>query len=330
MNILTHKLASSPVRGPKMMIPAAGYESTTIDSTRLDRVSLSKDDSKKILGQRVGAVAALTTQVGLRLSGLVGGALAGSVAGPIGMVVGASLGLLGANKALVAGQLDKRAAKAANTLTKAVVEHTNLKPMNPKAWERDLKSGVQVVDEKKFQEFVDNLQPGDMLVGSSESSLLFQSITAVTGVGAYNHGMLYSGDKMIVESVANNRLRNNGVREYSLEDKKESYSAWLAIRPDYSEGQNEKAVAFAQAQIGKQYDWPARMDNDLYGCAELVFDSVKAGAPDMGLKTERFFGLRDYVSPQGLLDVPGSNVVGELGVTRGLIPTYLARYGGEE
>lgn len=313
-----------------MLATAVDYQPTTIDRTRLDRVELSKEDSKKIVGQRFGAASALTTQMGLRLTGIVGGAVAGSLAGPLGSVAGAVLGLLGANKAIKASQVDKLAAKLGNKVGKAFVEHTNWKPMAPRAWERDLKSGAQVVDGAKYQEFVDNLEPGDVLIGSSESNLLFQTITAVTGAGAYNHGMLYVGDGKIVESVSYNRLRNNGVREYSLEDKKESYSAWLAVRPEYADGESEKAVAFGKAQIGTPYDWPAQMDNGRYGCAELVFDAVKAAAPEMGLKTEKFFGIRDYVSPQGLLQIPGAKVVGELGVSRSLVPTFVAQYGGEE
>lgn len=323
------QIQPSRIHGPKMLAKAKGFQPTTIEKGVLDKVELSKQDSKKIMGQRFGAVAALTTQIGTRLGGVAAGVAAGSIGGPLGMVLGGALGLLAANKALKTTKIDKAAAKLANRAGKALVEATNMKPVSPRAWERDLKSGVQIVDKAQFKEFRENLQPGDVLIGSSESNLLFQTITAVTGAGAYNHGMLYAGDGKIVESVSFNRLKNNGVREFDLADKHESYSAWVAIRPKYEEGQAEKAAEFGKAQIGKLYDWTAGMNNGRYGCGELVFDSVKAAAPEMGLKLERFFGVRDYVSPQGLLEIPGAEVVGELGVGRSLIPTYMAQYGGE-
>ena len=317
------------IHGPKMLAKAKNFQPTAIETGVLDKVELSKDDSKKIMGQRFGAVSALVTQMGTRLGGIAAGAALGSVGGPVGMVLGGALGLMAGNKALSLTKIDKAAAKLGNKAGKALVEATNMKPISPRAWERDLKPGVQVVGEAEFKEFRENLQPGDVLIGSSESNLLFQTITAVTGAGAYNHGMLYTGDGKIAESVSFNRLKNNGVREFDLADKHESYSAWIAIRPQYKEGQAEKASEFGKAQVGKLYDWTAGMNNGRYGCGELVFDAVKAGAPEMGLKTERFFGLRDYVSPQGLLDIPGADVVGELGVGRSLIPTYMAQYGGE-
>jgi len=180
------------------------------------------------------------------------------------------------------------------------------------------------ISPKEADEFISKLKAGDMVLVNDEACTIFSLlIVAVDGKADFNHALLYTGDGKTIES----RTVTSGVAEGDLKEVLMHKHHAVAVRPHYEpqEKQSSDVVQAAKDKIGVKYDYLFGMgDNSMY-CSEVVYKSVKEGAPQVDFK-KRPLITKEVVLPGDLLRTTQADVVAETGKDSTLFNSYLAKF----
>jgi uncharacterized protein YycO len=260
---------------------------------------------------------------GFGIAGAVGGGLAGGVAAA--KIQGTTLwGRSVLSKAgATAGNVVGRALHALKIPIRSnhveTAERYSVKSLN--RYGADLShSGHDRISESEADDLVATMEPGDVVLTGDHRSTPFATATQLlTGRSDFTHAILYKGEGQAIEAVM-----GDGVREKSLKAILMGKNHAVALRPDYEEGQAEKAVEFSENLLGRSYDFKFKGGNENWYCSELVYGAVKESAPQIEFETRRILG-KEIVVPNDLFYTDDAGVVGEVGEGR----TYLDRLMGK-
>ncbi|MEQ8224827.1 MAG: YiiX/YebB-like N1pC/P60 family cysteine hydrolase [Candidatus Eremiobacterota bacterium] len=304
---------------------------------------------KKVFGAAGAATMAFTGNIavplGLGAAGFFAGeALGSAIGGPVGAIAGKIAGgLLGTyagakihGKTLIGRQIGGRVGGAVGDvmglfakalkipLRSDLVEETknysygNMKELLGTTTH----TNHPHISEKEADDFMAKLKPGDIVLVNDEACTIFSLIiVAADGKADFNHALLYEGDGKTIES----RTVTHGVAEGNLKEVLGHKHHAVAIRPRYEGNQAEQVVDAAKDKIGIKYDYRFRMgDNSMY-CSEVVYKSVKEGAPQIDFK-KRPLITREVILPGDLLRSSQADVVAEAGKDSTLFNSYLAKF----
>ena len=267
-----------------------------------------------IIGGPVGAMAGkiaggiLGTYAGAKLHGktLIGRHLGGRIGGAIGNVMGLFAKAL--KIPLRSDHIEETKNYSYGNMTELLgtTKHTN----HPH------------ISEKEADDFMAKLKPGDIVLVNDEACTIFSLlIVAADGKADFNHALLYEGDGKTIES----RTVTHGVAEGDLKEVLGHKHHAVAVRPRYEENQAEQVVDAAKDKIGVKYDYKFGMgDNSMY-CSEVVYKSVKEGAPQIDFK-KRPLITKEVILPGDLLRTSQADVIAEVGKDSTLFNSYLAKF----
>lgn len=258
------------------------------------------------LGAAVGASLFPGSSV---LAGVAGGAL-GLVGGGvlqaktlIGRKVGSILGsMVGQAVSPLVSALGVEISQERAEITK---EHSLLKLI--KNGGEFFHSSIPTVKPEEAQDFVESLEPGDIILTKNEGSTIFNLLTYIpSGEYDFNHAMLYVGDGKAIEATT-----GKGVHEFELAPELTHKHHAIAVRTPLEQGQAEKIIESAQGLKGRAYDYLFKATSNTLYCSELVSHSYKEGAPQVKFN-ERSFLAKVFVLPGDLKKTDGQ-VVAEVG-----------------
>ena len=185
---------------------------------------------------------------------------------------------------------------------------------------RPLPHGGPNISPERATEFVNSLQPGDIVLTGDERSVAVSGLTiAATGHSSFTHALIYEGDGISIEATV-----KKGVAKIVLEDVLSGKQHAVALRPAYGPGEAEKAVAYARQKLGKGYDFKFKEGNDAYYCSELVHSVTKEASPQLDLPTFSALG-RQIVIPNDFVMSESMSVVDEAGRQRSYIEMALSK-----
>jgi len=334
-------VASEPLRQarPSMPMPVEQFQQRE-DDRRLVRGLDSAQYSKafRASGAAVGALASylgvayLGACTGAGLAGALGlGVLAAAGCWAVGGLAGLAVQAktmaprgIGARLGVLAGAVTARVARAAGVPV----------PSNLVETSRDFTySGMTKVvgtishsshthlSQAEAQACLAALQPGDVVLATNEASTpLLLGLWSLTGQASdLGHAMLYTGEGKLVEAVP-----DGGVREADLVEVLQEKHHAVALRPSYQASQAEAVIGFAQAEVGKPYDYRFSLGKDRLYCSKLVYHALRSGAPQLTPSVSSFLG-KEIVAPSDFMTMPGTEVVAEAGVRRSLFDTVVAK-----
>lgn len=347
-----HRLASKPSTDPRRSAehapPVGASKPVRADRYQpwTERGHRVKDADaatyRKVFGAAGAGVGAFAGHFALAGAGIWAGvALAGALtAGPVGAAVGGVLGAAAAGglqaKTWVGRKLAGRLGALVGDLTGRLAHRTHVplpsteiettrnysyKGMTRLLGNIGFNSHARI-DRAMAQEFVDRLEPGDIVLTNNESSTPFALATLLlTGHCDFTHGIVYTGDNKAVEARA-----SQGVATVDLPAVLTTKQHAVAVRPHYRPGEAAAVVKAAHRMLGDPYDFKFKMGNNAYYCSEVCYDALKQGAPELKFRTRTPLHTSPIVVPADLLQTPDADVVAEAGVGHTPFDAYLAKF----
>ncbi len=191
-----------------------------------------------------------------------------------------------------------------------------------------LHSGHDKISETEADQLIEKLQPGDViLTGDNRSTPIATATHIMTGRSNFTHAIIYKGEDRAIEAVM-----GGGVIENSMKTILTGKHHAVAIRPDYEEGQGQKAVEFSEKLVGKPYDYKFSNGNETWYCSEAVYAAVTDAAPQVEFDTRKILG-HEIVVPNDLFYSEDVGVIGEVGTGRTSLDRMMGKFiapSGEE
>ncbi len=125
------------------------------------------------------------------------------------------------------------------------------------------------------------IQPGDLILAGG-----FRAVSGIFMGKFFTHSLLYIGHGECIHADS------DGVDTIPFKELFTAYDNLTILRPEIKQDYQEtikKTIAFAQAQIGKPYDFYLEHRHDRYFCTQLVNESFKSAGFDTGV------GIKDKI-----------------------------------
>lgn len=181
-------------------------------------------------------------------------------------------------------------------------------------------SSIPTIAPKESQQFVDSLNPGDIVLTKNEGSTIFNLLTYLpSGEYDFNHAILYIGDGKAIEATT-----GKGVHEFELAPELTHKHHAIAVRVPLEEGQTEKVIDAARGLKGRAYDYLFKATSNTLYCSELVSHSYKEGAPQVQFNESSFLA-KVFVLPGDLRKTDGQ-VVAEVGEHRSFVNGLASKF----
>lgn len=143
-------------------------------------------------------------------------------------------------------------------------------------------------------EILNTLKPLDIILSKSLAHL-----SNVFNVGTYKHAIVYigleNGIPMIVEAIGKGVIKRNLYE--CLADK--NFIAICRLEKGISKKGLQDGIDFANAQVGKSYDYGFDMDSNSkyqnFFCSELAYYTIKTAVPDTEFKLIKTLGVETCI-----------------------------------
>lgn len=178
----------------------------------------------------------------------------------------------------------------------------------------------ETLNAEQVATFKSKMKPGDVLVTNHDEFLDIEIPEALLGIGGgWSHTGIYVGDGQVVEA-----LWGQGVIKRPVDDLLTSNHHVRILRPDYEDGQADKAIEEANSHVGKPYEARFNLEgDDKFGCVELVHKCITRSAPQVSLEPHSFFGKK-FLSHKVFNDSPDLEVIEDTGSN--FIYNYLSKF----
>ncbi len=239
---------------------------------------------------------------GAALLGLVGGALAEKYTAS-GTLAG---GIAGAGAGYIAGKVAEKLGHIPTEKYSAIAQKFDFEDI-PSKIKSSISDELKGLSGEQQNEILTKIKPGDILVteGDGLASVFINTGQKLLGVtGNWLHGAMVGESGTILE------MRQTGYQEVPIDNLFAQEDHIMILRPEYKSEENVKdTLAAMRENKNAKYDFALNLQSDekLY-CTELIYKSLKKGAPDINVDESKSFG-RNYVLAQDFLNSPDINVV---------------------
>lgn len=170
-------------------------------------------------------------------------------------------------------------------------------------------SSTPPVSEERRQKILDSLKPGDIILETNNNYPMFQIAEKIIGNSDFTHSAIYEGNGQMIEANTSHE-DGTGVARVDVAGYLEGRMSVQIIRPPYKTEEDIKAaLAYADSQIGKDYDSSFDYQNsDKQFCSELVAKSLEAMPNKIYTPTIKTFG-RELALPDAFKEIEGAEVV---------------------
>ena len=170
------------------------------------------------------------------------------------------------------------------------------------------------ISEEQRNKILSVIQPGDVILETSDAYPNWQRMEVVTLGSVYTHAAIYEGDGKFLEATTGDPS-GKGVIRTDLKEYLEGPIHIKIVRPPYKDANDVKvALDYARAQLDKPYDSAFNYEDDskIY-CAELVKKAIDQ-CPS-GIETPMAHTLftkltgKKAVGPDNFAEIEGAKVV---------------------
>ncbi len=299
----------------------------------------SPKDAPKVFGAAGAAIGSNVGKATLPLGlGVAAGAIASSLFGPVGIAAFAAVGIAGGIIAekkshagkyaggMAGGAVGVMAGNAAEKINytpsenlASATQNFSLKTLFAKLKDLNYTSS-EPISPKEKEAVKQIIQPGDILITNEDSEFKFEFIEKAIGLsGNWVHGALVKDKNTIIEMVA------SGYREVPIDVSLNENEHIMVLKPQYKNPQEiEKTIQSAQQHVGKPYDskMSLKSDDKLY-CTELIYKSLKDGAPAIRIEPKSLFGFK-AIAPDKIIESPDIQTAFSTGSS--LLHNYLHKF----
>lgn len=167
----------------------------------------------------------------------------------------------------------------------------------------------ETTDEQR-RELIGLLEPGDLVLTSDTSYLLWEGIEYSLAGSHYTHVGMYEGDGAFLEATVDSSI--DGVMRSELDEALRGPMKLAAVRPPYKTQQDrDLAIAYCAERLGLPYDGLFDMDHtdgQKYYCASLIYDAFQAIPNPIEVQRKKVLG-RWLVIPDAFLHLEGELVL---------------------
>jgi hypothetical protein len=230
-----------------------------------------------VAGVVLGAIGGLTLELDRGLKGLfpLGRIVGGAIGGLIGYGTGRVLGAMRMPLPFPSGLVQTTAGFTPGKLLKNIrnVHYTSHKKL----------------PQQCFDEVMPLLRKGDVLLSTKDGTPdLAVSLLTVGGPGngAWLHGAIYAGNGHTIEA------NDGGVIMRPMRSMVAESHHLMVRRPHYAPGQADAVVNSAMSHLGTPFGFNGSLSETEFYCTDLVYHSLKDGAPQVHLQQHKRFNMR--------------------------------------
>jgi uncharacterized protein YycO len=160
------------------------------------------------------------------------------------------------------------------------------------------------------QAIMDTLCPGDIILTSDTSYLLWETLEYGAAGSHFTHVCIYEGNGRVLEATVDSGV--DGVMRSLLDVALSGPMKIAVIRPAYKTPEDcEAALEFCRSKLGKPYDGLFNMDQAegaSYYCSSLLYEAFQAMPNPIEVQRKRALG-RWLVIPDAFLHLEAQTVV---------------------
>ncbi len=164
--------------------------------------------------------------------------------------------------------------------------------------------------EEQRRKLIDMLEPGDLVLTSDTSYLLWEGIEYSVAGSHYTHIGIYEGDGAFLEATVDGKI--DGVMRSELDDALKGPLKFAAVRPPYKTTEDrDMVVKYCADRVGLPYDGLFDMDHTegkKYYCASLIYEAFQVIPNPIPVDRKKALG-RWLVIPDAFLHLEGELVI---------------------